>query len=68
MYEKVCQQMMVFKYSNFPENLDQGGEINNFLLLSNAVARFLEILNNLLNTFFIFSKGQLVRVFVRFGC
>jgi len=68
MYEKVCQQMMVFKYSNFPENLDQRGEINNFLLLSNAVARFLEILNNLLNAFFILSKGQLVRVFVRFGC
>jgi hypothetical protein len=68
MYEKVCQQMMVFKYSNFPENLDQRGEINNLFLLSNAVARFLEILNNLLNAFFILSKGQLVRVFVRFGC
>ena len=59
---------MFFKNSNFSKYFNHGSKINNLLLFSNAIARFLEMLNNLYNTFLKLFSCQLFRVFVRFGC
>ena len=59
---------MFFKNSNFSKYFNHGSKINNLLLFSNSIARFLEMLNNLYNTFLKLFSCQLFRVFVRFGC